>query len=79
MFEGTEYEMKVLLSQLATLDEWKKGAEARLADPSIEPGGGMPEWESRASPRFVEAYKRQVAERLRRVEETLGMFEDDEP
>jgi hypothetical protein len=78
LFVGTEQEITVSVSMLPTLEEWKKGAEAQLRDPSLGPGDGMPEWEARAPARVVEAWKRLCAERIRQVEEVVTMFEDDD-
>ncbi len=75
---GTNYEVTVPPELMPTLEEWKKGAEAELRDPSLGPDGGMLGWEARAPARVVEAYKLEMSERVRQVAETMAMFEDEE-
>jgi hypothetical protein len=72
---GTEYEVTLPVHMLPTLDELVKRDNADLADPSTGPGRDMPGWEARVPVLFVEAYKREVAERLRQVGETMAMFD----
>jgi hypothetical protein len=64
---GTNYEVTVPPELMPTLEEWKKGAETELRDPSLGPDGGMPGWEARTPAHVVEAYKLEMAERLRQV------------
>jgi hypothetical protein len=62
--EGTEHGMKVLHSQLPTIKEW------------MEPGRAG--WRARVPPHVVEALEATASARMREVEETMALFEDND-
>lgn len=57
-------EVMATLEQLPTLDEWR-------ADPTLKA------WKARAPEALVDAWERQVAERVGQVEETMSWFEEE--
>jgi hypothetical protein len=76
--EGTDHEVTVAPRFMFTLEEWKESGVAELEGRPLGPDEGLNRWKARVPQYVVEAWSRDLDERVKRIEETMADFDDEE-